>query len=344
MKRILITHTGGTLGMTGRQPQPLRPDSYAQSILSRVPELRDVAHVDVEILFNLDSSNVTPRHWLDLAQRIVDRHQDYDGFVVIHGTDTMPYTASACSFLLEGRHKPIIFTGSQKPLEHTRSDARGNLVGAVEVASLDVPEVGIFFDSKLLRAVRTLKSSVWEFEGFASPNLGPLVEAGVDLVVHPHLRRPAGPVRMTGGFAPGVVCLQLHPGMDAAVLDALGTPEVRGVVLRAFGTGNLPAEDGRWPQAIARAVGRGVPVVVVSQVPHGGVDLSRYECGQQARDAGAVDGGDLTTPAAVVKLMWGLHEGLDVERIRALFARDLRGEGQSGTIRPTPATAVETER
>lgn len=337
MKRILMLHTGGTLGMSGRRPQPLKPDTYTHSLLTRVPELRDLAQVDVEILFNVDSSNMTPPRWLAVARRVVEAQNTHDGFVVIHGTDTMAYTASALAFLLEGRHGPVVFTGSQKPLGETRSDARGNLVGAVEMACQDIPEVGIYFDSRLFRGVRTLKTSVWQFDAFESPNLEPLARAGVDLIIHDHVRRPQGPLRLHGGFTEGVVTLQLHPGLDARVLDALvGSGQTRGIILRAFGAGNLPVEDGMWPAAIRRAVQARVPVVVVSQVPHGGVDLGWYECGQRTRDAGAADGGDLTTPAAVVKLMWGLHQGLDVEGIRALYQQDLRGEGRSGTIRPTP--------
>lgn len=337
MKRVLILHTGGTLGMSGKRPTPLKPDDYTHALVSRVPELQDLARIDVEILFNVDSSNMTPGRWLTLARRISETQDRCDGHVVIHGTDTMAYSASACAFLLDGKHAPVVFTGSQKPLGETRSDARANLVGAVEMACQDIPEVGIFFNSSLLRGVRTAKSSVWQFDAFRSANLGPLAEAGVDLVVHPHVRRPQHPLELTGGFAEGVVTLHVHPGMDAGVLDAvLAAGRVRGFVLRAFGAGNLPVEDGLWPAAIARAVAAGVPVVVVSQVPHGGVDLGWYECGQRAQEAGAVDGGDLTTPAAVVKLMWGLHQGLDVAGIRHLFATDVRGEGKSATIRPTP--------
>ncbi|MBI5494770.1 MAG: asparaginase [Deltaproteobacteria bacterium] len=334
-KKVLMLHTGGTLGMSGQRPEPLRPDTYTHRMLEHVPELSRLAALDVEILFNLDSSNVTPRHWDDIGRRIHQRHDDYDGFVVVHGTDTMAYTASACAFLLEGLRKPVVFTGSQRPLGQVRSDARSNLVGAVEMATQDIPEVTVFFDSKLLRGVRTVKSDVWGYAAFDSPNFPPLAEAGVDLLIRPdRVRRPAGPRRLAAGFSAPVACLEVTPGFAPALVEAAVDAGARGLVLRAFGSGNVPDQDGAVPPAIGRVVQRGVPVVLVTQAWRGGADLHLYECGQRALDAGAVDGGDLTTPAAVVKLAWLLTAGRDVEGVRAAFAQDLRGEGGMAARRP----------
>ncbi|MEW5854594.1 MAG: asparaginase [Myxococcota bacterium] len=327
MKKVLMLHTGGTLGMSGRRPTPLKPDVYTHQLLTHVPELKNLADVEVQILWNMDSSNVTPRHWEQVSQLIADKHNAYDGFVVIHGTDTMAYTASACAFRLEGLRKPVIFTGSQRPLGETRSDARSNLVGAVELATQDVPEVGIFFNSRLLRAVRTVKSDVWQYDAFTSPNCGPLAEVGVDLVIRSNVRQPTQPFALRGAFESRVACLELHPGFEPSILDAVVGAGMHGMVLRAFGSGNVPIIDHALPPAIRRAVARNVPVVIVTQVMRGGADLALYECGLRARDAGAIDGADLTTPAAVVKLMWALGEAPGMDAVRATFAQDLRGEG-----------------
>lgn len=332
MKRVLMLHTGGTLGMSGRRPSALKPDAYTSQLLAHVPELRSLADVEVQILWNMDSSNHSPRHWEQVSAAVVEHHDRYDGFVVVHGTDTMAFTASAVAFQLEGLQKPVVFTGSQRPLGEVRSDARANLVGAVELATQPIPEVGIFFNSRLFRGVRAIKSSVWQYDAFTSPNCGPLAEVGVDLVIHPIVRRSAGPFRLAGSFESRVACLELHPGMEPSLLDALVAAGLRGLVLRAFGSGNVPILEGGLPPAIRRATARNVPVVIVSQVAEGGVDLSLYECGLRARDAGAIDGGDLTTPAAVVKLMWALAENPDADAVRHVIATDYRGEG--GPRRP----------
>jgi L-asparaginase len=240
----------------------------------------------------------------------------------------LPFLPSSCAFCLQGLKRPVIFTGSQRPLGETRSDARSNLVGAVELATHDIPEVGIFFNSVLWRAVRTVKTSVWQYNAFESPNCGPLAEVGVDLVIHDRVRRSQEPTTYAGAFDPRVVCFELHPGFQPGILDVVTSSHARGVVLRAFGSGNVPSDvDQALPPAIERAVKRGVPVIIVSQVLRGGADLSLYACGTAAAKAGALDGGDLTTPAAVVKLMWGLHAGLDVDGMRELFVTSLRGEG-----------------
>jgi L-asparaginase len=337
-KKVLMLHTGGTLGMSGRRPTPLAPDTYTLQLLQHVPELTRLARVDVEILFNLDSSNVTPAHWEQIGRCLFDRRDAYDGFVVVHGTDTMAYTASACAFALQGLRKPVVFTGSQRPLGEVRSDARSNLVGSVEMATQDIPEVGIFFDSRLFRGVCTVKSDVWQYDAFHSPNCLPLATVGVDLKVASHVRRPSSPPSWSGGFKEDVVCLELVPGFNPAFLDALVQAGARGVVLRAFGSGNVPSLGREVPEAVQRVVRQGVPVVVVTQVWKGGVDLRLYECGQRVLDAGALDGGDLTTPAAVVKLMWALHQGADAAQVAGLFGRDLCGEGGGGAARMAPGT------
>jgi len=336
MKRVLMLHTGGTLGMSGRRPTPLRPDTYSHAMQEHVPELARLAHLDVHILHNLDSSNVTPAHWEGIATALWEARDAYNGFVVVHGTDTMAYTASACAFMLEGLQKPVVFTGSQRPLGEVRSDARANLVGALEMATQDIPEVSIFFNSRLLRAVRTVKSSVWANDAYESPNCPPLAEAGVDLMVASHVLRQPGPPRLTGGFEPDVACLEMHPGFNPGLLAAVVGAGAKGIVIRAFGSGNVPGLDRAVPPAMGHVVRLGVPVVVVTQAWRGSVNLRLYECGQQALDAGAVDGGDMTTAAALVKLMWGLRQAAGAQGVRELFARNLRGE-VGGTAGPTPA-------
>ncbi|HEY2748034.1 MAG TPA: asparaginase, partial [Polyangia bacterium] len=244
MKRVLILHTGGTLGMSSRRPSALQPDTYAHEILSRVPELAALARVDTRILCNLDSSDVGPEEWSALADEIAAARAEHDGVVVIHGTDTMAYTASALSFALGGLDKPVVLTGSQRPLGEIRSDARRNLVDAVDLATRDLPEVGVCFDGQLLRGNRATKGDAWSYSAFASPNCPPLARLGLDVEIGAHVRRPQQPFAVDARFDPRVAVCYVTPAMPPALLERVGAGEgdggIRGVVLAAFGVGNVP--------------------------------------------------------------------------------------------------------
>jgi L-asparaginase len=309
-KRVLVLHTGGTLGMSSRRPAPLSPDTYAHQILSRVPELASLAEIDTRILCNLDSSDIGPDEWSALADEIGRARDGADGMVVIHGTDTMAYTAAALSFALRGLDRPVVLTGSQRPLGEIRSDARRNLVDAVDLATRDIPEVGVCFDGALLRGNRATKGDAWSYGAFASPNCAPLARLGLDVQIAHHVRRPVVPFAVDARFDARVGVAYVTPGMVPALLERVGADGAdggtRGVVLAAFGVGNVPMRARSVATAVRRLVDGGVTVLVVTQAHAGAVDLALYENGAVLRDAGALSGGDMGIEAAVAKLMHAL--------------------------------------
>jgi L-asparaginase len=324
-KRIHLVHTGGTLGMTAERR--LEPASYLAGLLEVVPEVGRLATVDVEILLNLDSTEMTPAEWDRIARHLAERMDRYDGFVVVHGTDTMAYTASALSFALRDLRRPVVLTGSQRPLKAIPTDARLNLVSAVDLARRDVPEVSIFFGRHLLRGNRARKASVERYDAFESPNFPPLARVGLEVDLHGSLlRRPSGPFRLLPGFDPAVALAVCFPGEPARTLDRAADAGAKAVVVAGYGTGNVPGGEAGWPGAIRRAVSRGVPVLLVSQCPHGSVRLPLYEGGRAALDAGAVAGADLTVEAALVKTMHLLGQGRTGDALRAAWREDLAGE------------------
>ncbi|MFI5300257.1 MAG: asparaginase domain-containing protein, partial [Polyangiales bacterium] len=253
---------------------------------------------------------------------------DVDGVVVVHGTDTMSYSASALAFLLGPLPKPVVLTGSQRPLVDVRTDARANLVDAVLAATLKIPEVVVAFASHLLRGCRTVKSDAWSFDAFTSPSCRPLVElgVGVDVAGHVLAARPLAPLDLR--IDPRVLAVRVFPGFDPALLArAIDHGGVRGLVLEAYGTGNLPNGAGSsLIPTIERASDADVPVVVVSQCLRGRVELSRYEGGAAAARAGAIDGGDMTVEAALAKLMVGLGRCSGLDAIRRYMLEDVAGE------------------
>ncbi|MDB4966446.1 MAG: asparaginase [Myxococcales bacterium] len=339
MKRVLLLHTGGTLGMSARRPSALQPDTYAHEILSRVPELAALAEVSTRILCNLDSSDVGPDEWTALADEVAAARADHDGVVIIHGTDTMAYTASALSFALGGLDRPVVLTGSQRPLGEIRSDARRNLVDSVDLATRDIPEVGVCFDGRLLRGSRATKGDAWSYTAFASPNCLPLARLGLDVEIAPHVRRPQPdqPFAVDGRFDTRVAVCFVTPGMDPRMLERLGAGEAdtgaRGVVLAAFGVGNVPSRLRSVAAAVRRLTDGGVTVGVVTQAHAGAVDLSLYQNGVGLRDAGALSGGDMGVEAAVAKLMHGLGCFPEDAAARAeYFTRDVAGERGDGQL------------
>ncbi|MCE5248034.1 asparaginase [bacterium] len=325
--RVLVLNTGGTLGMTPRQPDlALAPGEFSAAILEHVPEAAQIAELEASVFCNIDSSDVTPDHWVALANEIAARIGDYDGVVVTHGTDAMAYTASALSFLLRDLPKPVVLTGSQRPLADARSDARANLVGAIDLATRPVPEVAIYFDGMLLRGNRTTKRSSFAYAAYTSPNFPPLAEVGTGVRLNVPARRPETVARVEGAFDRRVVAVRLLPGQPAAPLAAMAGAGVRAVLLQAFGVGNLPVVDRGVADAIRALDEAGVVVAVGSQSSHGGVDLSLYAGGRLAAEAGAVGAGDMTTEAAAVKLMYLLGSERDPRRVKARLLVPLAGE------------------
>lgn len=333
MQRILLLHTGGTLGMApSGEPSALAPGPFLDHLLEQVPELARLARLEVEVPFNQDSACFEPSHILALAARIRAAAGSFDGIVLIHGTDTMAYTASVLGFLLADLGKPVILTGSQRPLAFVRSDARSNLVNAVDLACRGVAEVGICFGTHWLRGVATDKLSVSLFEAFQSPNLPPLAEIGAEIQLHPQAgtfacRVPAGLGRR---LEAAVHTVTPHPGMAWHTAPA----PTRAVLIQAFGAGNLPMNRPDAQACLEDARERGLPVVVTSQCPHGGVDLSAYQLGRQLEALGAISGGLHTRWAALAKLGLVLGAGGGIPEVRAAFATSWAGEPLPGGAWP----------
>lgn len=334
LPRILLVHTGGTFGMTWvTRPGPLSPGARLADVLRHVPWLDAAADVRPHVLMNEDSSDLSPAHWERIGAFLAERLPEHDGAVVLHGTDTLAFTAAALSFVLEGMDRPVVVTGAQRPIAEVRTDARGNLVHSVLLAASGLPEVTVWFGSRLFRGNRATKTRIQSYDAFESPGFPPLAEAGVDLVVHRERALPPRPppLRLVPGFEARVLPLQLFPGAPPSLLSrAVESGEVRGVVLRAFGAGNLPIAEPGWAAAVRDATGWGIPVVLASQCGEGRVDLDSYRGGVAAREAGALPAGEMTFEAATVKLMWLLGRGLPADEVRRLFLADLAGEGAHG--------------
>ena len=335
---LLIIYTGGTIGMKADpSDQTLKPFDFSQ-ILEEVPELSKFACKIDSYTFDplIDSSDVEPSMWQRLACVIRDNYDRYDGFLVLHGTDTMSYSASALSFMLDGLGKPVIFTGSQLPIGVPRTDGKENLISAVEIASAKradgsamVPEVCIFFGDKLLRGNRTTKASAEQFDAFTSPNLPPLAEAGI-LIRYNHalIRRPAPGTAFSidTRLDTRVSILKIHPGITPQVVkNILLGEETRAVIIETYGSGNAPTAP--WFLEIVREARRmGKVLVNVTQCPSGCVNMSLYATGKPLLEAGTVSGYDSTTESALAKLFHLLGICADNERVRELFDRELKGE------------------
>ena len=335
---ILIIYTGGTIGMK-QDPvdQTLKPFDFSQ-IADEVPELRKFAvRIDAYTFDPLiDSSDVEPSLWIRLAHLVRDRYDDYDGFVILHGTDTMAYSASALSFMLEGLTKPVIFTGSQLPIGVPRTDGKENLISAVEIAAAAdedghalVPEVSIFFDSVLIRGNRATKLSAEAFNAFASPDCPPLAEAGIRIRYNRGvIRYPDDwnrPLKVHDRLDTRVAILKVHPGITPELVTVfLLAPEIRAVILETYGSGNAITRP--WFLSLVREAGKSKAIVNVTQCKSGSVNMDIYATGRTLKLAGVVSGYDITTEAALGKLFVLLGENPDNEAVKNRFGEDLCGE------------------
>ena len=332
-KRVYIAYTGGTIGMkrtrSGYHPEP----GTLQSLMSEMPELRHPSMPSYTIHQYdplLDSSNMTPAEWVKIARDVESNYDRYDGFVVLHGTDTMAYTASALPFLLGGVRKPVIITGSQIPLCEIRNDARENLITSLMLAAnYAIPEVCLYFGGKLLRGCRATKVSADGFAAFDSPNFPPLGNVGIDIEIHWDLvRKPRGSKRIQVPELrrPIVSALRLFPGITHELTRNVLRPPLQGLVLEAYGVGNGPDQDREFIAALREATARGVVIVDCTQCLEGTVDLDEYAAGSALAAAGVISGHDMTAEAALAKLYVLLGRGYSPERVQREMQRDLRGE------------------
>lgn len=310
---------------------PLLEEGSREEVMERVPELERIAHIETVVPYAIDSAELDVEHLRRQAKLIAENRDTFDGFVVIHGTDTMAYTASALSFMLLGFGKPIILTGAQRPLAQVRSDARGNLISAVEIAASGIPDVGVFFGNRLYRGNRTTKVSTWRYDAFESPNFAPLGEVGLDINLSPpDDYDPA----MSHGYEPffdldpAVFVIRLFPGLKEEYLHSLLQSDIRAFIIEAYGAGNMPTGGtGRILDFIVEAEKVGKPVAINTQCHHGSVFLDIYESARRARSLGAVSCKDMTGEASIMKLMYlvGRYKD-DLELIGRLLETSLAGE------------------
>jgi L-asparaginase len=332
-KRVFIAYTGGTIGMQrtkgGYKPAP----GSLQRQMADMPELRHPSMPTYTIHEYdplLDSSNMTPREWMNIARDIAEHYDQYDGFVVLHGTDTMAYTASALPFMLSGLRKPVILTGSQIPLCEIRNDARENVITSLMLAAnYAIPEVCLYFGGKLLRGCRATKVSADGFAAFASPNFAPLGEVGIAIDVNWDLvRKPRGTAKLSVQqlARPVVSAMRLFPGITPELVRNVLRPPLQGLVLEAYGVGNGPDQDRDFLDALTEATDRGVVIVDCTQCLEGTVHLGEYAAGAALARAGVISGFDMTAEAALAKLYYLFSRGFRPARVKKEMQRDLRGE------------------
>ena len=328
MQKILIIHSGGTFGMTPIEPnKQLAPGNLQNQILKYIPEIEKIAHIDVIIPFNLDSSNIGIYEWEILSDLISDNIHKYDGFVIIHGTDTMVYTASALSFSLRNLKKPVILTGSQRPLSKLRTDARFNLIDAVELATMSLPEVLIIFGQRILRGNRAKKISITNYNAFDSPNYPLIGEIGINIQInYEYVLNPDAEYYYEKGFSQKLAILSIYPSLNLNNYLPILDSDINGVILRGFGAGHLPTISPDWLEFLKKAQGMDIMIFIGSHSRQGDVNLDLYESGRQAKALGAIELGEMTIEAAYVKLMRIFYQTNEHKEVIELLHSNWAGE------------------
>jgi len=334
---ILLIYTGGTIGMIKDYETNSLIAFNFNEIRDRIPELRllDCSIQTISFEEPIDSSNMNPEYWVKIASIIEENYETIDGFVVLTGTDTMSYTASAISFMFENLNKPVIFTGSQLPIGDLRTDAKENLITAIQIAATrhnDIPKIGevcLYFEYKLYRANRTTKTSAEQFEAFQSPNFPPLCESGVHLNFNEsYLRKIDKDKRLIvrKNFDANIVILKIFPGITEHVVKSiLEISNLRGVILETFGAGNAPTSD--WfLDLLQKTIKKNIPIINVTQCISGSVLMGHYETSNQLKHIGMISGKDITTESAVAKLKYLLGENVPKNKFKSIFETPLRGE------------------
>lgn len=335
-RSILMIYTGGTIGMVQNPATGALQPFQFDNVLEEIPELRKF-DLDLEIISfpePIDSSNILPAHWVTIANLIQKHYNRYNGFVILHGSDTLAFTASALSFMLEGLAKPVVLTGSQLPIGMVRTDGKENLITSIEIAAAErngspiVQEVAVYFEYQLYRGNRTHKVNAEHFEAFVSANYPVLAEAGVHLKYnHSALLKPGNAnLQVHTNFEQKVASIRLFPGITPEVVQAvLEIPGLKGVVIETFGAGN-GRNEAWFENLLANAVGSGLLVINISQCQGGSVEQGMYEASSHFERAGVLNGRDLTFETAITKLMFVLGYTDNTTEAAELFARNLCGE------------------
>jgi L-asparaginase len=327
--KILLLFTGGTIAQVYDPAiNGLRPAKTPKDMLKIAPELKDNFEIGYQIVVNIDSSNVQPNLWNTLSETIYKEYDNYDGFVITHGTDTMSYTASALSFSLTNLGKPVVFTGAHLYPDAPGSDARNNLINAFKVASMNLAEVVIVFGSWIVRGNRSTKKDEGSLETISSPIFPELGRIRMDIDLwnfSPKRDVKKRPILLTG-FEEKIMVYTVFPGLQSRFIESILDTDVKGIIIRGYGPGDLPIEENSLIESITKFTKKNIPIVISSQTAVGLTKISIYETGIAAQKLGVISSADMTLEATITKLMWALHQSTDREKVRILMNKNIAGE------------------